>query len=122
MKPIMKDFTYQTDTIAKKSAIGEHVQDINRRLEGFHDLPIVSSEFAKNLCLFLENGDDRIDRVTFFKLFGEGMFYQLSLRLVFIVLKSCVEEVLEGRGGSTHIVYGRNMERGVVCGEKATSE
>jgi hypothetical protein len=74
--------------------------------------------------LFLENGDDRIDRVAFFKLFGEGVFDQFGLCLVFIVLKSCVEEVLEGGGGSTHIGYGRNMikERGVVCGEKVTRE
>jgi hypothetical protein len=66
----------------------------------------------KDLCLLLKNGGDGIHGVACFKLLGEGMVNQSVPRLVFVVLESSVEKVLEGGwgwGGSTHIRNGRNI-------------
>ena len=82
---------YQTDTLAKNGAIRERVQDDNRRPERFHDLSTVSSEFVKNLCLFLKNSGDGINRIACFKLPGEGMIKQSCPGLVLVVHESSVE-------------------------------
>jgi hypothetical protein len=65
---------YQTDTLAKNGADRNRVQNVDGTLERFHKLPIVSSESAKNMCLFMKNGGDGFNRVAFFKLLGEGVF------------------------------------------------
>ena len=84
---------YQTDT---RGGGRKRIQDVNRVFHRFHELSIVSSEIAKDLCQFLKNGGDGIDRVARFKLLGERMIDQASFRLVLIVLESSVEEVFEG--------------------------
>jgi hypothetical protein len=64
---------HQTDTLAKNSAGRKGVQDVNGRLERLHRLSILPSEFAKDVCLFLKNIGDGINRVARFELLGKGM-------------------------------------------------
>ena len=77
----------------------------------------------KDLCLFLKNGGDRIDRVASFKTPEKGMINQASSRLVFIILESSVEEVLEG-GCSFHLLDETSLarKRGAACGGKTKAQ
>ena len=70
---------------------------LTEMLYRFHDFSTVSSDFAKDLCLILKNGDDGINRVACIELFGEGMINQAVPRLSLVVLESSVEEVLMKR-------------------------
>ena len=71
------------------------MQNVYCRFDRFHDLSIISSEIAKDVCLFLKNSHDRLDSVARFKLLGEGMVSQLLPRLFLVVFESDVEEELE---------------------------
>jgi hypothetical protein len=63
-----------THTLAKSGVTGKRVRTGHRlNTLRFYELPIVSSGFAKNMCLILKDGGDRIKRATYFKLFSEGM-------------------------------------------------
>jgi len=53
------------------------------------------SKCTKDLCLFFEDGGDRLDRVAFLELLGEGMVDQTTPRFVFVFLESGIEEDLE---------------------------
>ena len=86
---------YWNDNRANNAAIKERVQDVNYWPEGFHDLSIAFKS-VEDLSLFLKNGGDGINIVASFKFLGEGMFGQIDFGLVFVLLKSRVEDALEG--------------------------
>jgi hypothetical protein len=96
--------TYPTNTLAKRCACRERMEDMDRSHKGFLDFAVIS-KFGKGVSLLLENVHDRIDRMAVFELLSEGMADQFHPRLFLITLQGGVEEHLELEGRRVTHLY-----------------
>src|SRR5260221_1115878 len=99
--------TYHTNALAKKRSSGQHIQDMDATLEGFHRPAVISAEFVGAWCLPLEHSSYRLDRIASFELVGKRVFGEFCPGLLFVIAQSGLEEGLEMRGrsrGEAHAV------------------
>jgi len=83
---------YQVDGLSEKGACGKRMQGVDYGLEGLYHLAIVALEFEESLHLFLENGGNGLNRVTFYQLCIERMVNQPCPCLFSVVFQGCLEE------------------------------
>jgi hypothetical protein len=84
--------TYHTDNVTEGTIAGKRIQNGDGRFERFHDSAVTSSGPSEDLCLFLEDLRDGIERVALLELLGQWVHSPWLACLLCVLLQGRLEE------------------------------